>query len=384
MNDDVLVTLSVRSAPADPVPASLVRRVIAWLVDYLIVMVPGLALIVFALAGMLHSLPAYIAAVGGGVGWSHLLHLITHHEVGGIGEVASDEWTSFALPLIGALAAVPTIQFGYQAAMLSWKRRTVGQLITDSRVEARRGGRIGLRRAAAVTVVETGLVAVAFIMTTLGYFTIGMAVWAGAVAAFWVNAITLLGRRRRSLVDRIAGTAVIRTALFTHAADRVIGSFHAVSGVATTGRQQATTLAASAGYTASATGRRTSDASGATARAAAGTASAAGRAATDAAAVAGQLAREGTHAIITHASVQHALQSPAGQQALALGVVGSDQARRLGGKAATGARRIGGQAQDAWRQRRAARPDALEICADPADWPPAIECPAADPDPEST
>src|SRR5262245_40319833 len=146
-----------------PARATIVRRVLAWVIDYLIVMVPGMTLVLLAVASLIHTLPAYLGAVGGEVGWSHLVHLIanTGTEAHGVKAVASDEWVSFVYPLIGALLAVPLLQFAYQAAMLSWRGRTVGKIVTDTRVDAARANtllrrrRFAARRATSTTVVET-------------------------------------------------------------------------------------------------------------------------------------------------------------------------------------------------------------------------------------
>ena len=54
------------------------------------------------------------------------------------------------------------------------------------------------------------MVNVALCLVIVGQIFIGTLVWAGAVAAFWVNALAVLGRRRRTVIDRVAGTVVVR------------------------------------------------------------------------------------------------------------------------------------------------------------------------------
>lgn len=339
-----------------PLPASIQRRLGGWIIDYVIVMVPGLALVILALAGLVHALPGYLGAVGADVGWSHLVRLIVGHgrEVDSLKAAALDEWTAFARPLIGALLAVPLIQFVYQATLLSWPGRTIGKIVADMRVDAARTQaaprrlRQALRRALSTTVVETGLVGVAFAAITIGHFYIGLTVWAIALVAFWVNAFMLLGPRRRTLVDRVAGTVVVRTALYAHAVERAAEVGRRMSDAAIAARGHTSGLAITAGRTASeaatTAGQKTSEA-----------AISAGRITSDAAAVAGQLAREGAEAIARSAPVQQTLNSRAGQQVQALGAAGADRARQLGGQATDQARRLSGHAKQVWQERQTKR-----------------------------
>src|SRR2546430_6996251 len=162
-----------------PAAASISRRLGGWLIDYAIVIVPGMTLVILAVAGLVQTLPGYLGAVGADVGWSRMVRLIVDHgrEVDSVKNAASDEWTAFARPLIGALLAVPIIQFVYQATLLSWRGRTIGKVLTDVRVDParadglpRRRG-LALRRALGTTVVETGLVGVALVVVTIGDFS---------------------------------------------------------------------------------------------------------------------------------------------------------------------------------------------------------------------
>src|SRR5690349_20928546 len=93
------------------------RRVFAWCIDYGLVMVVAAALVTAALISLVHSVPGYVGGVAATAGWEYLLPLFTHHghEAGGLLLAASDEWLHFVLPLLGALAAVPLLQFVYQA-----------------------------------------------------------------------------------------------------------------------------------------------------------------------------------------------------------------------------------------------------------------------------
>ena len=55
---------------------------------------------------------------------------------------------------------------------------------------------------------------------------------AAATIAFGINALTLLGPRRRTVVDRLAGTVVVRTALYATAARQTVEAGRKVSTVA--------------------------------------------------------------------------------------------------------------------------------------------------------
>ena len=74
--------------------------------------------------------------------------------------------------------------------MFIWRRRTIGMMIADlglhsNRTHAplRRGAAV--RRAAATTFVETGLVAIALALMVVGQFMVGLGLWGVAVIAFW-------------------------------------------------------------------------------------------------------------------------------------------------------------------------------------------------------
>jgi len=328
-----------------PVTASIPRRLTGWLIDYLIVLVPGTALVGLAVVTLVHQLPSYVGTVAADVGWSRLMGLITHHgaEAGAVTGTASREWFDVARPLLGAILAVPLIQLAYQAGLLSWRGRTIGKLVTDTRVDAVRAGvsprrrRLAVRRALGTTVVETGLVGVAVALAIIGHLYLGAILWLVAVIAFWANAFTAFGPRRRSLVDRLAGTVVVRTRLYAQVAERGIDVGRRISDAALAARDQGSGLPAAAGHRAVAA------------------AGAAGRMTSDAAAVAGRLAREGAAAIPRSAPVQQALNSRAGQQAQALGAAGADRARQLGTQAGRGARLLRGRAGQLWQERQSQR-----------------------------
>lgn len=352
----VVPIIELTSEPA-PVPEDRVRalsgrprRTFAWGIDYLIVMVPGLALIGFVVATMLQSLPAFLGAVAAEAGWSRVVHLFTSNGALGLSDAAAREWLVFALPLIVALLVVPFLQFLYQGVMLAWRGRTFGMMIADIRIEStatRERVRFGpaVTRAALRTLIETGLVGVALVLMLFGLFRVGALLWGAAVILFWLDVLAVLGRSRRTLIDRLAGTAVVRTSAYATAARGI------AAGAATVGRHGAALMAAA---TRAATEVTTAAGRGALAT---------GRAISDAAAVTGDLARQGADALTRSTAVRQALDSEAAAQAQAIAASGAERARQLGGEAAERVRDLGGRAADSaqrlgeqtrrlWRERR--------------------------------
>jgi hypothetical protein len=173
-----------------------------------------------------------------------------------------------------------------------------------------------LRRAFLTVLVESGLLSLALAALTVGQFTVAVVFGALAVAAFWLNVLVLLGRHRRTMVDRLTGTAMVRTALHGPSAATRPGEAGQAARPGEVGQ------AARPGEVGQAAARLT----------------------VDAAAAAGQLARERAEAIARSASVQQALNSRSGQRV-----------RAFGGRASGSARRLGGRAQEIWEQRQSDR-----------------------------
>jgi uncharacterized RDD family membrane protein YckC len=207
------------------VTASIPRRIAAWFFDYLVVMVPGLTAVLAALTMLLQALPAYLGGIAAEAGWGFLFRLFTG---GTAGAELSAGWIGFATPLIAALLFVPLLQFVYQGIMLSWRGRTFGKMVFDIRVTAAGGGPQAVRpspgsalgRAFLTTTLETGLIGIALVLLTIGQFLLATLVWLGVTAAFWLNAFTLLGSGRRTLVDRLCGTSVVHRGLYAEVAGR--------------------------------------------------------------------------------------------------------------------------------------------------------------------
>ncbi|MEV0456660.1 RDD family protein [Catellatospora methionotrophica] len=375
---------------AVPAPTAL-RRSTGWLIDYAIVMVPGVVLVGLGLASVVNGL----AGSAGATAAETALDLVTGSGAG-LSKITSSFWSSVTSPLLAAILAVPLLQFLYLSAMLSWWGRTVGKMITDTRVVAAAGQpRLGAGRAVGrafcTTLLETGLLAVAFVLVITGPRIVGLALWAAAIAAFWLNLVGAVGVRRRTLIDRVTGTAIVRTTVYADAAARAAVLARRTSAAAAAAGRRTSDAAAIAA-------RRTSDAATVAADAAAvaaqmafeGTATlaasapvqqavtGAGQAAlrardsaatlarsvpvqqvkaktADVAATVAQSAKDGADRLARSAPVQQALNSQAAQQAQALGQAGAQRARELGGQTADRARQVGGRAQQLWRDRRARR-----------------------------
>jgi RDD family protein len=344
------------------------RRILAWLVDYLIIMLPGLGAVAFVVAGLIQTLPGFVGSVAANAGWSRVVQLFTQRRGFRLGDVAADEWVNYALPLLLVLVIIPAAQFAYLGIMLAWRRRTIGMMLADIRVESlrtraplRRGG--AMVRAALTTFVETGLVAVALVLMVIGQFSLGLVLWGAAVVAFWLDAIVAIGGGRRTLIDRLVGAVAVRSGVYASAARAVsttaVVAAQSVSATAVVAAQSVSATAAATAQTVSAgavvAGRRAADA-----------AATAGRAVSDAAAVGGELMRQGTAALAQTAPVQHLLDSRTATQVQAIGAAGADRAREFGGQAADRARQLGGATRSLWRQRRDARPE-LPAAPDPTD-----------------
>ncbi|MER7282763.1 RDD family protein [Dactylosporangium sp. NPDC000244] len=413
---------------AEPKRAGLGRRLLGWWIDYLIVMVPGLALVAFAFWELVRGLPEYVGGVAAQAGVTRLVGLVTHRGAGegGLRAVASGRWFELALPLILAVLAVPVLQFAYQGSMLAWRGATLGKVLADTKVGAAgAGGRFALRRAFATALVETGLVGIGLALAVYGEFSFGVLVLAVATLVWWVNLLPAFGPRHRTLVDRAAGTVVVRRALYAQVAARTAELARRTSGAALVAGQRASGAALVAGQRASGAavvagqrasgaavvaGRMSADAAAVAAQVAAEAAAAARRrsaehlpeaarrttdaaaaaarktaaAAADAAAVAGQAARQGAERLIQTAPVQQALNSKVGQQSQALGAAGAKRARELGDRTAGVARKVGGRTQQLWQERQAARAAAAAPTPPPDSTPAPSANPAPDPASAST
>lgn len=370
--------------PAPVGPAGVGRRALGWFVDSAVVAVAGVAVVGYAVRHVVEGLPEYVGGLAADTGVSRLVGLVTGHGDGdgGIRAALAGSWLDLVLPIIVAVLAVPVLQFAYQAVLVGWRGRTFGGMLADTKVAgAGVSQRFAVRRALAKTVTETGLVALGFAILLYGQLELGALTLVAAIVAWCVNVLPVFGPRHRTVVDRLAGTIVVRRAFYAQVAAQTAALARRSSGAAVVAGQRGAVVAA-------ATGRRTSDAAvvaarmgadaaavaaqltaeataaarqrsaehmSAAARRTTDTAAAAARvaaaAATDAATVAGRAARQ----LGQTAPVQQVLNTKVGQQSQVLGAAGARQARVVGDRTAGLARKVGGRTQQAWRERRAAR-----------------------------
>ncbi|WP_328596489.1 RDD family protein, partial [Streptomyces apricus] len=189
-----------------PVRAAVGRRVVAWAVDFALVLVAAylLALLTFhRIAELLTDVPG-LSALGG---WELLgADGDARHRAG---QLALSLWQQVVLLVVEAFVLLVMGTFVYHWAALALTGRTLGKKLLGLGV-APRTGRAAALRAAVTTVTDVGCFALACCLLVAGALVMAVAVWALAVALFWANALAALSPRGRTLADRIAGTCVVR------------------------------------------------------------------------------------------------------------------------------------------------------------------------------
>ena len=244
--------------PGDGGVASPGRRALGWLIDALVT--AGLAIAIgTATYTRLQSL------LTGGLLWRFVRSTAELLFFGGGVAHAAEQfgwsvWDSAILDVEEAFAALVVAEFVYHFTALAWKGRTLGKAVAAVRVQPlpgtvplpitptagqnvmarlwasiKEGSGLGkgrsARRAAITAITNSGLYAVACILLLEGQPIVGVLCWLIAVVAFWGNAFPLLGRRRRTLSDRVAGTVVVRTLLYQNAVNNArLGAQAAVGG----------------------------------------------------------------------------------------------------------------------------------------------------------
>lgn len=131
-------------------------------------------------------------------------------------------WNDAIGIVVQGFVALIVLQLLYQFAAVQFAGRTLGKGLLGLRVRSADGAPPGIRhsllRALVTTASESGLYSVACILLLLGQFLLSFVVWAAAVVLFLFNALPMLVGRRRTLADRIGGTAVERAAVLRTAA----------------------------------------------------------------------------------------------------------------------------------------------------------------------
>ncbi|QBS45136.1 RDD family protein [Nocardia sp. CS682] len=206
---------------AEPTPtpetAPANRRIVAWAVDFAVIVAAAVLLgsvTHYRIADYLSGWPG-LAQSGG---WNLFR---ANGDWGGAGRAFGwDVFGEVLLLITEAFLALVLIVFVYHFACLLWKGRTLGKFLLDIRVHALAGprGRLGkwqsARRALASTVVDVGLYSAACIALLAGKFVLSLALWHVAVLALVLNAAPMASASRRTVIDHIAGTTVVRAGLY--------------------------------------------------------------------------------------------------------------------------------------------------------------------------
>ncbi|CAM4143379.1 RDD family protein [Nocardia ninae] len=206
---------------AEPIPtpetAPANRRIVAWAVDFAVIVAAAVLLgsvTHYRIADYLSGWPG-LAQSGG---WNLFR---ANGDWGGAGKAFGwDVFGEILLLITEAFLALVLIVFVYHFACLLWKGGTLGKFLLDIRVHAlaEPHGRLGkwqsARRALASTVVDVGLYSAACIALLAGKFVLSLALWHIAVLAFVLNAAPVASASRRTVIDRIAGTKVVRAGLY--------------------------------------------------------------------------------------------------------------------------------------------------------------------------
>ncbi|MFJ4083653.1 RDD family protein [Streptomyces iakyrus] len=182
------------------------RRATAWLVDFALVvaLASALAVLTFHRVSALVTDVPELATRGG-------FDLLTSR--GDVLDASQDLglslWNKSVLYVEQAFGLLVLTVFLYQWACLALAGRTVGKALTGLKVTPNLPPRVrAARRAAVTTAADVAVYAVACVLLVEGQIVLSVLVWALAVALFLVNALPVLSPGRRSLADRVAGTAV--------------------------------------------------------------------------------------------------------------------------------------------------------------------------------
>ncbi|GAB1330092.1 RDD family protein [Streptomyces sennicomposti] len=186
------------------------RRAVAWFIDFALVAAAASALAVLTF----HRVSALVADVPGLAARGGFDLLSSRGDVLGSSEhLGLSLWDKAVLYVEEAFGLLVLAVFLYQWACLALLGRTVGKGLLGLRVDpagavASGRARRAALRAAVTTAADVAVYAVACVLLIEGHFVLSVLVWAAAVALFLLNALPVLLPARRSLADRLAGTAV--------------------------------------------------------------------------------------------------------------------------------------------------------------------------------
>lgn len=127
--------------------------------------------------------------------------------IGASESVGLSLWGKVVLQVEEAFGALIVATFLYQWGCLALAGRTIGKGLLGLKVTPSAPRRAAVR-AAVTTAADIAVYAVACILLVEGHFVLSVLVWALAVTIFFLNALPVFSPTRRSLADRLAGTAV--------------------------------------------------------------------------------------------------------------------------------------------------------------------------------
>ncbi|MFD5907535.1 RDD family protein [Streptomyces massasporeus] len=196
------------------------RRVLAWFVDFALVvaLASALAVLTFHRVSALVTDVPELATRGG-------FDLLTSR--GDVLDASQDLglslWNKSVLYVEQAFGLLVLTVFLYQWACLALAGRTLGKALTGLKVTPNLPRRVrAARRAAVTTAADVAVYAVACVLLVEGQVVLSVLVWAVAVVLFLLNALPVLSPARRSLADRVAGTAVTGLGLSTPVATPLV------------------------------------------------------------------------------------------------------------------------------------------------------------------
>ncbi|MFF4254770.1 RDD family protein [Streptomyces sp. NPDC001663] len=197
------------------------RRAVAWFIDFALVLTlaTGLAVLTFHRISALVTDVPELAARGG-------LDLLTSR-----GDVIDASqglglslWDKAVLDVEEAFGVLIVAAFLYQWGCLAFAGRTVGKGLLGLKVTPSAPRRAAVR-AAVTTAADIAIYAVACVLLVEGYFVLSVLVWTLAVVVFFLNALPVFSPTRRSLADRVAGTAVTGLGISTPGATPPVRTF---------------------------------------------------------------------------------------------------------------------------------------------------------------
>jgi uncharacterized RDD family membrane protein YckC len=182
------------------------RRATAWVVDFALVvaLASALAVLTFHRVSALVTDVPELATRGG-------FDLLTSR--GDVLDASQDLglslWNKSVLYVEQAFGLLVLTVFLYQWACLALAGRTLGKAVVGLKVTPNLPRKVrAARRAAVTTAADVAVYAVACVLLVEGQVVLSVLVWAVAVVLFLLNALPVLSPGRRSLADRVAGTAV--------------------------------------------------------------------------------------------------------------------------------------------------------------------------------